>query len=412
MRSIFFEFFSGKGRGRMQWDSTILLPFTRIKNHTNDTKYQPCKTFLLLVAIFLLSACKTVPILDRNASDAGGYWEQDENTDPRFIHDAIAGNEEIGMLYAAGNHVMVNGARMDESSEISNNTFVSTGPQSGVRIEFKDDHRACLIQIQEFSIGRGYGDTASCQHNIGTPHANSQTRNSIYHFNISQQQTKVTVLRGAIKLALRTNPSQTVIVNGGEEAILTENSIIGPRPIPFEEIKRRVRWRNNYQFYKSEVDWVLVGGAAATAAAIGAAVILHKNDSDNDDPPPTRPTRPTQRDSTQPTTQSVPVQSAPPQTPTTQRPPVQRTPPQTPTTQRVPVQRTPPQTPTTQRPPVQSVPTQTPTTQRVPIQSTPTQTPTIQRIPVQRAPIQIQTIQDTKPVDCINNYDVNDCGPF
>lgn len=347
MRSIYFELFSlifGKERGRIHWNSAALQPLPAIGYDANNARYLSCKAFLLLIAVFLLGACKTVPILDRNTSDAGGYWEQDENTDPRFIHDTIAGNEEIGMLYVTGNHVIVNGARLNESSEINNNTFVSTGPQSGVRIEFKDDHSACLIQIQDFSIGRGYGDTANCQHNIATTHANSQTRNSIYHFNVSQQQTKITVLRGAVKLALQANPSQMIQVNGGEEAILTNDSILGPRSVSLEEIKKRVRWRDNYQFYKSEVDWQLVGGAAAAAAAIGAAVILHK--SDDDDTPPTTPT---QRDSTQPTTQSVPAQRTPPQTPT-------------------------------------------PTTQRV--------------------PIQIPTTSDTQPVDCINNYNVNDCGPF
>lgn len=149
---------------------------------------------------------------------------------------------------------------------------MSTGPESNARIEFEDNSGACLIEIQEFSAGNGYGDTANCQHNIETKHADSQTRNTIYHINVSQQQTEVTILKGLAKLALRADPSQTVMVNSGEEAIITSDSIIGPRPIPADEIQRRIHWRENYQFYKSEFSWTKALVGAGAAAALGYTI--------------------------------------------------------------------------------------------------------------------------------------------
>lgn len=232
----------------------------------------------LVLSIFLLSGCMTVPIQDRNFSEAGGFWEQDENTDPRFNHGSITGKEMIGILYASGSNTMMNGSRVEASSEISNNAFVSTGPQSGARIEFKSDNNACLISIQDFSTGNGYGDTSNCQHNIVTKHAGSETQNSIYHINVSYQKTEFTVLRGSAKLSLLSNVNQIITVNGGEEAIVTADAISGPHPVAPDEIERRIRWRGNYHFSRSKVDWtkVLIGVGTVGAAA-AAAILLNKS---------------------------------------------------------------------------------------------------------------------------------------
>jgi hypothetical protein len=236
-----------------------------------------CNTFLILALMLLLSACSTVPVENRNVSNAGGFWEQDENTDPRFHHMAKKADDEIGTLYASGNNVLVNGTPIKDTKSIKNNSFVSTGPKSSARIEFKDDGGICSIQIQGFSVGNGYGDTANCEYSIATTHASARTRNTIYHISVSDQQTEITVLRGLIKLSLLADPSQSAIVNSGEEIILTTDSIIGPRPVSFEEIERRIRWRDNYTFYKSEVSWVKVLVGAGVAAAIVNAVLRGKS---------------------------------------------------------------------------------------------------------------------------------------
>ncbi|SEN40861.1 hypothetical protein [Nitrosomonas marina] len=236
-----------------------------------------CNTLLLLLLVLMLGGCSTVPVANRNVSTAGGFWEQDENTDPRFNHMAKRDNEEIGILYAAGNRVLVNGEPVKDTADIENNSFVSTGPQSSARIEFKDDDGICSIQIREFSIGNGYGDTANCEYSIITTHASARTRDTIYHINVSGQRTEITVLRGLLKSSLRIDPAQSAIVNSGEEIILTADSIIGPRPVSYEEIERRIRWRDNYTFYKSEVSWVKVLVGAGVAAGIVAAILRGKS---------------------------------------------------------------------------------------------------------------------------------------
>lgn len=243
-----------------------------------------CNTLLILIFTVSLSACSTVPVGNRNVSNAGGFWEQDENTDPRFHHIAKKADEDIGTLYASGNKVLVNGIPIEETTDIKNNSFVSTGPKSSARIEFKDDSVSCSIQIQDFSMGNGYGDTANCEYNIVTTHASASTRNTIYHISVSDQQTEITVLRGLVKLSLFADPAQSAIVNSGEEIVLTMDSIIGPKPVSYEEIERRIRWRDGYTFYKSEVSWVKVLVGAGVAAGIVAAILRGKSGSSSGTP--------------------------------------------------------------------------------------------------------------------------------
>ncbi len=296
----------------------LIAPPAGKKNASNLDSSVPatmtCNTFLILILTVLLNACTTVPVENRNTSSAGGFWEQDENTDPRFHHRAIGADEKIGILYASGNKVLVNGAPAEDTLNIKNNTFVGTGPNSSARIEFKEGGGICSIQIQDFSVGNGYGDTAHCEHGIITTHASAKTRGTIYHISVSGQQTEVTVLRGLVKLSLLANPLQNAIVNSGEEIILTTDTIIGPRPVSLGEIERRIRWRDNYQFYKGEasVGTALVG--AGVAAAIIHMLLRDKSDGGGT-PPPTRGTTP-------PPTQSTP----PPPTRSTAPPPMQSTP--------------------------------------------------------------------------------------
>ncbi|SEQ96727.1 hypothetical protein SAMN05421690_1004106 [Nitrosomonas sp. Nm51] len=236
-----------------------------------------CNSFLILMLAVLLGACTTVPVANRNVASAGGFWEQDENTDPRFHHMAKEAEKEIGILYASGSSVLVNGTAMvEDTMDIENNSFVSTGPKSSARIEFKDDG-FCSIQVEDFSVGNGYGDTANCEYSIVTTHATANTQDTIYHINVSGQRTEITVLRGLLKASLLADPAQSAIVNSGEEIILTADSIIGPRPVSFEEIERRIRWRDNYTFHTSKVSWVKVLVGAGVAAGIVAAILRGKS---------------------------------------------------------------------------------------------------------------------------------------
>lgn len=272
----------------------LIVSFAGKKDASNLNSAVPStiirSTFLILMLTVLSSACSTVPVENRNASSAGGFWEQDENTDPRFYHMAMEADEKIGILYASGNKVLVNGTPIEDTLDIKNNTFVGTGPKSSARIEFKDGSGACSIQIQGFSVGNGYGDTAHCEYGIITTHASARTRDTIYHINVSDQRTEITVLRGLIKLSLLTDPAQSAIVNSGEEIILTTDSIIGPRPVSFEEIERRIRWRDNYTFHKSEVSWGTVLVGAGVAAAIVNMLLRGKSGGGTPPSPTTRGT--------------------------------------------------------------------------------------------------------------------------
>jgi CRISPR/Cas system-associated endoribonuclease Cas2 len=216
----------------------------------------------------------------------------DEFTEPRFYQDPVTGTARIGTLYVAGSNAYINGSRVSETTDLANNAFVNTGSGSSVRIEFDNDNGACLIHIEDFRVGKSYGDTTSCQHTIGTTHADTQVQNSVYNFNVSQQQTEVTVLKGYAKVSLHADPSRIVFVHGGEEAILTANAIIGPRPVPVDEIKNRVRWRDKYQFFKNEVNWTAIGVAAAIIGAIIGIVVGTSGGSKRTPTPPQPPSQP------------------------------------------------------------------------------------------------------------------------
>lgn len=262
-----------------------LATYPNIGDETRVTRDYIFRAYILIILSCFLFGCKTIPIENRNETIGGGFWEQDENTDPRFIHKSLSKDKNIGTLYIAGNNVLINGSKVKGNSLIiKNNSFVSTGSQSSVRIELEDNRILCHIYIEDFSTGRGYGDTANCQHNIGTRHVNSQILNAIYHYDVTQHQTEITVLKGSIVISTRTNPGKVVKVNSGEEAIILEDMIIGPRPVSPDEISRRILWRNNFQFYKNKIDWLVAG---TTLFAITIAILLKIFLDSDDDPPDT-----------------------------------------------------------------------------------------------------------------------------
>ncbi|MGR9116150.1 MAG: hypothetical protein ACU85E_10320 [Gammaproteobacteria bacterium] len=254
----------------------------------SKAKQKVCNIVSSLGTTYLLAACAATPILRDfpPGTQGAGFVELDENTEPRFYRDPVSSSIKVGTLYVSGNNAYINRSQVAKTTAITNNAFVNTGSKSSVRIEFENEKGMCVIHIEEFREGKGYGDTTSCLHTIETTHADSQLQNSIYHFDVSPQQTEVTVLRGLAKLSLRSFPSQTINIHEGEEAILTDNSIIGPRPVPPDEITRRVRWRDHYQFFKSGVDWATVGAVAVGIAVVGGAIAAGTSGDDDDPTPP------------------------------------------------------------------------------------------------------------------------------
>lgn len=238
----------------------------------------PGKTglLLLLIAVLLFSGCKTVPILDRNFAGTGGLWEQDENAGARFHHNAIADNAVIGSLYSSGRSALINGSQVREHTQIKNNSFVSTGMQSSARIEFKASDAACLIRVDEFNIGNAYVDTSYCQQSIRTRHAMIEAKSAILHIHVSQHQTEVTVISGAIEIILRENPTQSTTVEADQTIIITHNAIGRPRSITTDEIWQRIRWRDDFHLYETVIDWRKVVAGVVTVAIIAAVIILSK----------------------------------------------------------------------------------------------------------------------------------------
>lgn len=247
-------------------------------------KFQPYTLWALLVTILLLQACTTATI-NRDYSTSVGFWEQDENTDPSFLVQPGDSDNEIGNIYVDGDQVYVNGALINETSPLKNNSFVRTGSRSSVRIEFDTTDNGCQIQIKEFRMGKGFAHSTSCQHIVVTKHAEFRARSSVYHLHVTPWQTVATVLTGTVVAGLRSIPGQDVAIHQGQEAVLSSDSIIGPRQVPDTEIDRRIDWRNKYQFVESAPAWGVIAGIGAVAAAI-AGIVIWAVTQDNGDPPP------------------------------------------------------------------------------------------------------------------------------
>lgn len=230
----------------------------------------------LLLAVFVLAGCKTVPIQDRYLAGKGGIWEQDENSGSRFHHNAIADNEIIGLMHASGKSALLNGTQVKNSSEIKNNAFVATGFQSGARIAFKASDSACLIRVDEFNIGRAYTDTSDCQQSIKTIHAMIEAKSAILHINVSQYQTEVMVISGVIEVILREDVTQSIDVRADQEIIITHDTIGRPHPVTADEIWQRIRWRTNFQLYKTVIDWEKIIKVAGIVLVVAAAILLSR----------------------------------------------------------------------------------------------------------------------------------------
>lgn len=259
----FFYKLRGICSRRYPWPSSLILPGNK-------------GLLLLLITVLLFSGCKTVPILDRNFADKGGLWEQDENAGARFHHNAIPDNAAIGSMYASGKSALINGSQVKDYTQIKNNSFVSTGTQSSARIEFNASDAACLIRVDEFNIGNAYVDTSYCQQSIRTLHAMIEAKSAILHIHVSQHQTEVMVISGAIEIILRENPTQSTNVTADQAIIITHNAIGRPRSITTDEIWQRIRWRDDFQRYETVIDWRKVIAGVVTVAIIAAVILLSK----------------------------------------------------------------------------------------------------------------------------------------
>jgi len=231
---------------------------------------------LLLLLIGLLSGCKTVPIQDRNFAENGGFWEQDENMGFRLHRNAGASDAVIGTLYASGKNVLLNGDQIKVSAPVKNNSFVSSGMQSGARIEFKASDSTCSIRVDQFNVGKAYADTSSCLHDIETLHARIQARNAVLQINVSQQQTDIMVLSGTIEVMTREDTGQFVVVRADQKITVTPDTIGQPHALAPDEIWQRMRWREDFQLYKTVIDWRKVVAGAAIVALVAVAILFGK----------------------------------------------------------------------------------------------------------------------------------------
>ena len=234
------------------------------------------QTWMLFLLVVMLTGCKTVPIQDRNFSENGGFWEQDENMGFRFHHNTSANNAVIGTLYASGKNVLLNGDRVKISTLVKNNAFISSGMQSGTRIEFKASDSACLIRIDRFNVGNAYGDTSSCLHDIETLHARIQAKNAVLQISVSQQQTDIMVLSGTVEVMSLENTGQFVVVQGDQKITVTADAVGKPHALGPDEIWQRMRWREDFQLYKTVVDWKKVVATVAVVAFVAAAILFGK----------------------------------------------------------------------------------------------------------------------------------------
>ena len=229
---------------------------------------------LLLIAILLLAGCKTVPLQDRNFAERDGFLEQSENTGFRIHHNAGTDNAIIGSLYASGKSALLNSAQVKISAKVKNHSFVSTGPQSSARIEFKALDSSCLIRVDRFNAGNVYADTSDCQQAIETLHARIQAKDAILHISVSQHQTEVLVLSGAIKVILLEDATQSIDVRADHGIIITHDAIDRPYPVTPDEVWQSIRWRGDFQLYKKVVDWNKVIAVAVVVVIVAAAILL------------------------------------------------------------------------------------------------------------------------------------------
>lgn len=209
---------------------------------------------LLFALPLLLSGCEEVRINGGPGpvTDAG-FVELDENTEPRFVHYNREG--PIATLRVSGNNVFVDGIRVRETRHLLNNARVTTGPESGARIDLLGGTPyRCRIGILDFRAGRLFGDTRTCPHQVETSQgtARADTTPAEYHAAIVDRGTEVTVIRGTMTAWLWRDPSRTVTIGSMEQAVLTPISIDGPWPVSRDYVFELTAWRRKFDFSEED----------------------------------------------------------------------------------------------------------------------------------------------------------------
>ncbi|ALQ50927.1 hypothetical protein [Nitrosomonas ureae] len=234
---------------------------------------------LLLLVVFLLAGCKTVPVMDRNLAEAGGLWELNEHTGARFHLSTVPDDATIGLIQSSGKNVLLNGSSVNEMEQVKNHSFVSSGPRSGARIRLKSSGSSCLIRVDDFKIGNAFTETSDCEQRIETLHAIIHAKNAILHLNVSQHETEVTVISGTISVTSRGNPTDSIDINEDHEVTVTLDTVSPLRSITSDEIWQRIRWRDDFRIYKTVIDWNKVIAGAVTVAIIAVVIIFGKGRS-------------------------------------------------------------------------------------------------------------------------------------
>jgi len=248
-----------------------------------------------------MSAAITIVVLagvTLRAQEVFSIIELDENTDPHF--SMRHKNGEIGLIKPAGKKVFVNSQNIRERMAFRNNDHVLTKSKSAARIEFLNGQSACQIAVSDFQEGNLYGDNGNCAHWINTPHAETRTgvSDTKYHMSVSNKETEITVLSGAISASLVAGAASAVTINAGQDAVLTSKGIKGPDSVSNKKIQKRTKWRQRYDFETGKAKGKTL--LRDIAIGVGTAIILkevydkdkkdrkkdrRKNDKNKYDPP-------------------------------------------------------------------------------------------------------------------------------
>lgn len=293
------------------------------------------RTSVHTAVIILLGACAANSVKLADVASQGGYVLHDENTTPRFWQRGIPSDQAaIATLYTDGANVFLDGTRLDRKAwRIRNGAHVRTGAASGALVVMEPASRGydCRVEVREIMEGRILGGNGECLHILETPQGEGISRapSTEYHVGIIGEMTELTIVQGRMMVRLRSDPARAVLVNRFEEVLLTAGGIIGPRPVPPEEVERRISWSNRFSFQPSSDSQE---GAAAAAFGLFLKSLLNQDSGANDRPPRQEP-----KDQPAPTTEPV-VDPVPARD--TLRYPVDRYP-----IRQLPVERTPPEEP-------------------------------------------------------------------
>jgi hypothetical protein len=217
----------------------------------------------------MLGACQ--PPVPQGPAPDGGFVELDENTDPRFVHYDRAG--PIGWLRVAGARVYLDGRIVDRDQRLPGNAQVRTGPASGVRAELLHGTAGrCRIAVLELREGQLYGESGTCEHELGTQQAvaRSEGTHVTYHASARGDRTVLTVIAGQMRAWSSRAPAQGILVGPMQEALLRPGAVLGPRPVTHEQVRERTAWRAAFDWQGSE--------RAAAACRRYAGTAVEQND--------------------------------------------------------------------------------------------------------------------------------------